>query len=118
MPRSAGNLELSQFTKGILTEANPLNFPQDGALVDENLILNLNGSRQRRLGLAYESDAVLTDLGVTAAVASTYAYSVHEWVNVNDDSSLGLLVVQVEDKLYFYDLYASPVSGRLSYNQQ
>ena len=54
MARQKAKKEYNTFVKGLTTEAGPLTFPENASLIDENFVLNRDGSRQRRLGLNYE----------------------------------------------------------------
>ena len=75
------SLEISTFVAGLNTEAGPLTFPENASLAEKNFILDVDGSRQRRLGLDWENDKVtrsvtfLPDRNATTAVIDTF-----EWV--------------------------------------
>lgn len=58
MSRSEISTEFNTFVGGILTEANPINFPAGYSIDEENFILGRNGTRSRRNGLVIESSAV------------------------------------------------------------
>jgi hypothetical protein len=60
MSRSEISTEFNTFVGGILTEANPINYPPGYSLDEENFILLTNGTRERRCGLTLEATA--TDL--------------------------------------------------------
>jgi hypothetical protein len=51
MGRQDVNSEFNTFVGGILTEANPINYPKGYTLDEENFILERNGTRRRRYGL-------------------------------------------------------------------
>ncbi len=44
-------VEMSTLVGGIITEANPLTFPANASLDEQNMVVNRDGSRQRRKGL-------------------------------------------------------------------
>lgn len=50
------------FVAGLNTDASPLNFPDNFSSDEENFVLNIDGSRERRLGLALESGGQVVDL--------------------------------------------------------
>jgi hypothetical protein len=53
MVKPVTKAEISSFIKGFITEASPLNFPADASRDEENFELNVNGSRDRRLGIDF-----------------------------------------------------------------
>ena len=65
MARSEINTEFNTFVGGILTEANPINYPVGYTLDEENFILERNGTRRRRPGL--DVDSSLNDFNDKAA---------------------------------------------------
>ena len=48
--------EVNAFVKGLITEASPLTFPENASVDEQNFILNRDGSRRRRLGIAQQGD--------------------------------------------------------------
>lgn len=109
------------FNKGLITERGELTFPE-GASVDElNMSLERDGSRRRRLGLAYESGYVLDPDPLpsppnilTPKYAEGYATSVHLWENVGGTAGLNFVVIQNGATLHFYQ----ESSGALSSNKK
>lgn len=100
---------VTRLDKGLITEASEMTFPA-GASVDElNLDAFIDGSRRRRLGLEFETNAVLSD----RVVSSTTVVSVDIWENVAEQSEVNWAVVQVGSTLKFYNLGGS---GALSSN--
>ena len=57
MSRSEISTEFNTFVGGILTEANPINFPPGFSLDEQNFILQRDGTRRRRRGLGEVSTA-------------------------------------------------------------
>ena len=110
MSRIGFTKENNTFVRGLISEANLLAFPENASVVDNNVILNLDGSRQRRLGLNFEDGADFIETEYTSTEISTVAVSLHEWNNVADDTGVALLVVQVGNNLYFFDLNAEIVT--------
>lgn len=60
MARQKFEKTFNTFTKGLMTEASELNFPEDFSLYEKNFVLKTDGGRDRRLGME-----VLYPLGVT-----------------------------------------------------
>ena len=100
--------QTTQFVKGLVTEAGELTFPE-GASVDElNCDLSRKGSRRRRLGIAFEDNYVLSDdVLSTASTVSTGT-----WDNVSGVAGLQFLVIQINEKLVFYDKSKLPLSAQ------
>ena len=107
MAQSLIQRTVNKFVKGLITEASELTFPE-GASVDElNCALELDGTRRRRKGLAYEPNHVLSDIVVPqGALIQTL-----NWYNVAGQPNLEFLVVQVNATLYFYEKSADPLSA-------
>jgi len=111
LARAKANKEYNTFIGGLITEASPLTFPENASIDEDNFILERNGARRRRLGLDYEQNFSLEDSGVLSTTASGLALSASEWKGINDDPTLGLVVVQQGLDLYFYDLFAESISA-------
>jgi len=113
MARAPINKEINTFVRGLITEANLLAFPENASVVDENLVLNLDGSRQRRFGLGFENNGKGIKIPYTNSTIGPVAISVHEWYNVDEDPNIGLVVVQIGKYLLFFDAFAETVSASL-----
>lgn len=101
------------FTKGIITEASPLTFPENASIDEDNFVLNRNGSRSRRLGAEYETGYTLTDTGLAESVIQASRQSAHLWPTPGGDTSRSIGVVRVYNKLWFMDLLAETPSDSL-----
>lgn len=99
----------NSFVKGIITEAGPLTFPENASLDEENCVLNRDGSRQRRLGMDFESDFVLRNV----TVLSDDAIASFLWENAANDVAHQLAVVQVGTSLKIFDATATSISANL-----
>lgn len=97
-----------RFNKGLITEAGELTFPEGASIDERNCTLERTGERKRRLGIELEDSYSLS--GQTISKGSLV--STGEWVNVGGQASLQYSVVQLTDKLYFYNKSVSPVSGQ------
>lgn len=104
MPRQLTVEEVREFNKGLFTEATALNYPKGVAKDLDNIVLNRDGSAQRRLGLAQETGGVDIDTGNSEAVQQDEAVSTYRWDNVNNDPTLSFGVVQNGDTYTFLDL--------------
>ena len=91
------------FVAGLNTDATPLAFPENFSSDEENFVLNLDGSRQRRKGLALEVGGQEFPLHGTNILPNTGVMRSHFWRNVNGDPNLDVLVVQSGYMLYFFE---------------
>ncbi len=108
MSQKLSQTPVTVFNKGLITEAGELTFPE-GASVDElNMSLLRDGSRRRRLGIAFES-------GYTegSAITSGQLTASHVWEAPDGVSNLRLLVVQKDNSLL---IYTASGSGSVSPN--
>lgn len=106
-------LEITSFNKGLITEAGPLTFPDNASLVDENMVLNKDGSRKRRLGLDYENDYTLYSQSGSVLDTQNPALTMNLWKNPTKSGSFDILVVQTSNKLKFFKTTDAPISGTL-----
>jgi hypothetical protein len=108
MPQSLSQKAVNNFVRGLITEAGELTFPE-GASVDElNCELHRDGSRRRRLGLALESNHVLSSF----TVSNSEIVHTGDWLNVGGTTELEFLVVQKGSNLYFYNKAELPYSSQ------
>ena len=108
MSQRASQKPTVQFNKGLVTEAGELTFPE-GASVDElNCSLERDGSRRRRLGIAYEPNNVIDP---TAGVANGVTSAVELWENAGAVAGLTYAVVQLGTTLHFYRETGSTLSA-------
>lgn len=103
--------EVNSFVKGLVTEASPLNYPENASLAETNFELNRDGSRDRRLGLDYEPDFVRVPTSLSAIEASEFKLNSFKWSGVEGNGEDDFLVVQLEQTLKFFDLSVDSVSG-------
>lgn len=107
MARARTNKLYHTFVKGLITEASHLTYPEDASLDELNTVISRKGNRTRRVGIDYESDYVLEDLGfVESKLVNSFV-----WSSVNNDNAVSFLVVQVGNKLHFYKLEGGDASS-------
>lgn len=87
------------FVAGLNTDASPLAFPDNFSSDEENFVLNIDGSRQRRKGLALETGGAAIEL----SEAVDGVVRAHHWRNVAGDPSLNMLVLQAGKYLFFFE---------------
>ena len=110
MGRQTVDVEINSFIKGLITEAGPLNFPENASIEEKNFVLNRDGSRQRRLGMEYEDGYSLKDTLQDLVLSPDTAISSHIWENPAQDGTINIGVLQVGTVIYFYDITTATVS--------
>ncbi len=98
MPRTTGTLVNNNFTKGLITEASPFTFPQGACTETFDCIHEVTGGVTRRKGFEYEIDHSVKTIDKTAGVVVSYL-----WKDVSGNGDTSLVVVQIKDRLYFWD---------------
>lgn len=111
MPRAKSEKKYNTFIKGFVTEASPLTYPENASLDEDNFVLKRNGSRERRLGIDYESGYVLTATGLDTTVLSGSKQSFHKWENPGGDVTVSIGIARVYNKLWFFDLLKDPITN-------
>lgn len=96
---------VTRFNRGLITEAGELTFPEGASTGESNMLLLRDGSRRRRLGIAYE-----TGYSEGAAIAEGNIVSTHVWESPDGQASLKFLVVQNGATLLVYTTGADNLS--------
>jgi hypothetical protein len=109
MSRTSAAIEVNKFIAGLITDANPLTFPDNASIEEENFILNIDGSRERRLGLDLEEDTTETTTSITDASTTEPAFSAFKWDNAGGDADKAILVIQLGNEVKFFDLDSTPI---------
>lgn len=109
MARATANKLYRTFTKGLITEAGFLTYPENASIDELNTVIKVKGSRSRRLGIDYEPSS--TSISLTS-FNQTFLVSEYSWKNVAEDSDINFLVVQVATDIYFFDLANSPITKK------
>lgn len=93
---------VNQFTRGLITEANPLEYP-DGASYDElNLDMDLTGLRFRRLGMDIEPEGVLVPTDMRWTDIDALEYNTYLWKQVAGETGLDFMCVQIGNQILFF----------------
>lgn len=111
MPQQVQTSVENNFTKGLITEATGLNFPENAATAASNCVFTLIGDVTRREGINFEANGTTTQINRANQAMSTYV-----WNNPGGDGNSKLLVKQVGQTLYFYDIATATVASPLSAN--
>lgn len=102
---------MSQFTRGFITEATALNFPENAAVDMLNVEIERDGTVKPRLGIDEEDDSVLVNF--FAEDFDRRQINQYVWRSVAENGNIEFLVVQTGRVLFFFDLNAS---GAISSN--
>lgn len=111
MPKVVAEKLYSNFVKGLITEANPLTYPEKASLDEDNFVLARDGSRSRRLGIDYEYGYVLKSTGLSEAQIAGSKQSFHKWESPAGSITVSIGVIRVYNKLWFINLLASSPSS-------
>lgn len=109
MARQTAAQEVNAFVKGIITEASPLTFPENASIDEENIVLNKDGSRRRRLGLDYEPN--YRDIYTSVVPTPDTAYGSFTWKSPGGYTDREFLVVQIGNTIHIFDNSLLPVSA-------
>lgn len=98
MAQKAAVLVENSFINGLVTEATGLNFPEKAVTETYDCEFDLDGSVFRRTAIDLEENYTTKTIDRTASAIKTYL-----WQNVAGNGDVTLAVVQVGNKLYFYE---------------
>lgn len=116
MAQDATLKQYSNFSKGIMTESTPLNFPENYSLDEENMLLDVDGSRERRKGMEYETGGNVILTSIPKAPSGSYVstrMSFFKWEFADNVAANTLGVVQIGQLLYFLDMETDAPSANL-----
>jgi hypothetical protein len=124
MVRSTAVSIENNFSKGLITEATALNYPENSVVETDNCIYSKNGRVIRRYGIDYEDAYAITtfadmdiyDAATTPSdIYNTAAIQEYEWNTVNNDGNLSFVVVQIGNVINFL---ATSFQNNLSNNRK
>lgn len=100
------NFEFNTFVGGLVTDVNPLTFPPNTSQDEENFKLNVDGSRQRRLGVDF--DAFVPEAIPRAGFLKSFL-----WENINS-TGVNLYIVQTGMFLSFHEVSNTGVGAKIA----
>src|ERR1700761_74500 len=112
MPQQVLTSVENNFTKGLITEATGLNFPENAATETDNCNYTLIGDVVRRLGIDLETNGNIQQVDSTNQALSSYV-----WKNVGGDGDTAVMVKQVGANLYFFYINQATNTNPLSKQQ-
>jgi hypothetical protein len=114
MPQRSAAVSIeNNFSKGLITEATAMNYPENSVAEADNCVFLKNGKVIRRWGLDFEDDYQVTTfealgiMGEALAPEDYYdslAFTEFEWNSVSNNGNLSLMVVQVGNMLVFFEV--------------
>jgi hypothetical protein len=110
MTKKSAKGEFNSFVKGLVTEASPLNFPEQAARDLNNFELNKDGTLYRRRGFGFEADYEYIDTLLSASDVEDGFLSSYVWEDPAGIAGEKYLVIQTGASLKFYDLNTESVS--------
>lgn len=110
MPQQVSASIENNFTRGLITEATGLSFPENAAFDTQNCIYTLIGDVTRRGGFDFETN-FQTD---TTVNRTGLAMSTYKWNNVGGDGSTQIVVRQIGTLLYFFQSSSATIASPLS----
>lgn len=112
MPSQVLSSVENNFTKGLITEATGLNFPENAATDCDNCEFTLIGDVNRRLGITFEPNTIVNGVSLSPSAQSQYI-----WNNPGGDGEAKILVRQEGTLLYFYLISAVTTTSSISANK-
>ena len=112
MARNVGTSVENNFSRGLITEATAMTFPENAVVSCSNVIFDKTGKVSRRLGIDLEEDYVWENVVVSNSVFKEYV-----WTVVGSDISKSFLVVQNGRVIYFYkmDINTAASADRMAF---
>lgn len=101
------------FVAGLNTEGGYFTQPPNTWRDGDNMFPQIDGSLHKRRALDFEASYVQSTDTFTSTQADTNAFSCSTWINVAGVAGRTFYVVQIGDKVWFYDNTSSTVSTQL-----
>lgn len=99
MARNVGAVIGNNLSRGLITEATGLNFPENAVTDAENVVFNPIGSVERRKGFDVEGSAVAQQFNSTDGVVKEFL-----WKSVAKTGGYSFLVMQRGNEVHFYEV--------------
>jgi hypothetical protein len=113
MSRTSQAVEVNKFSAGLITDASPLTSVENSSLDEDNMVLNIDGSRNRRLGMDYETNFSRIDSGLVPPETGHVVTTSYKWNNAGGDAATSIEVIQIGNQLKFFRLGGANVSNEL-----
>ena len=100
MARSSQVLVENNFTRGLITEATAMAFPENAVVEIDNCDISSRGIVTRRYGVDYETDKTIT--AMSTITSNTGAIAEYTWNTVGETGTVNFIVQQIAEKLVFF----------------
>jgi hypothetical protein len=110
MANQRGQILRRDFTKGLVTEASDLAFPENASTDELNFDITNKSTRRRRKGFDLESGHVVSVLSNTPSELEEAYLASGRWVSPGGEGNLEFASWQVGNKLYFFNTTVQPVA--------
>lgn len=102
MARNVGTVLQNNLSRGLITEATGLNFPDNAVTDADNVVFDPIGSVRRRKGFDIEGSAIAKAYKDSDGLIKEFL-----WQSVARTGGFTFLVLQMGDQVYFYELTTS-----------
>jgi len=106
MARATGSNVMNNFTKGLVTEATTLSFPEQACTAVDNCEFHIIGDVDRRNGIDIEPLHQNLTKDLTGCAITNYF-----WRSVAGQGSINFVVSQIGNTLYFYHVTGASISA-------
>ena len=100
------------FVQGLVTEGGYFVHPKNAWKEGTNVVPNVDGSVERRLGLDYEEFYSLYPGSIDASERDLWAFTTEQWNTVGGNGNLDFFVVQLGPTIHFYESATGAISNR------
>lgn len=104
MARSYNVVEINKFNAGLITDASPLTTPDNSSLDEDNFVLNIDGSRNRRLGMDLELNHEEIETDIVYTSSEPIKVRSFRWDNAGGDPERYIQVVQIGNSIDFFHM--------------
>lgn len=103
----------NNFSRGLITEATAMNYPENSVVEADNCVFAKSGKVIRRYGIDFEDGYAISaylSMGIMGEALAPEDYyenvtiQEYEWTTVNNDGNISFQVVQIGDRLVFFEI--------------
>lgn len=111
MARQVANKIYRNFTRGLITEASELTYPENSSIAEDNCVIFKKGNRTRRLGFDREPGGTSSTFQESALLQGSNVVKEFRWDAAANRSDKNFVVQQIGSVLYFYDQSETTLSA-------
>lgn len=105
--------QFNSFVKGLITEATPLNFPENASIEEYNFVHNRDGSLKRRLGLDLIPNTSYLNTFLVSNIFSSANKQFFVWESPAGSVLTNIGVIRAYNKFWFCNLSSENPLGNL-----